>query len=324
MRTTPFVLTLALTGSALAASASTELNTGTLTLRGTLETPDSPAPWPAVLIVAGSGPTDRDGNSAGIPGANDSLKQLAQGLAKQGVASVRYDKRGIGQSVPTSGPALREEDLVFGDFVNDAAAWVRQMQGDRRFAGVGLVGHSEGAIIALAVANSTPVGAVVTLAGPGENLADVLQRQVRANPANPPELVAEVDRILTELRAGRRVTSVPPVLAALFRPSVQPFLISAIRYDPARLIRTLKVPVLIVQGERDLQVTPDDARRLAAAAPQAKLLMIAGMNHVLKQVGDDLALNQRSYSDPTVTFSPALLPAVVPFLKTSLGKPATK
>ena len=323
MRTTLLALTLALTGSALAASTPTELSIGKLTLHGTLETPDSPAPWPAVLIVAGSGPTDRDGNSAGIPGTNDSLKQLAQGLAKQGIASVRYDKRGIGQSVPTTGPALREEDVVFGDFVNDAAAWVRQMQADRRFAGVGLAGHSEGAIIALAVANSTPMGAVVTLAGPGQNLADVLQRQVRANPANPPELVAEVDRILAELRAGRRVTSVPPVLAALFRPSVQPFLISAIQYDPARLIRTLKVPVLIAQGERDLQVTPDDARRLAAADPQARLLLIPGMNHLLKQVGDDLALNQRSYGDPTVTFSPALLPAVVPFLKTSLGKPAT-
>ena len=323
MRTTLLALTLALTSSALATSTPTELSIGKLTLRGILETPDSPAPWPAVLIVAGSGPTDRDGNSAGIPGANDSLKQLALGLAKQGIASVRYDKRGIGQSVPTTGPALREEEMVFGDFVNDAAAWVRQMQVDRRFTGVGLAGHSEGAIIALAVANSTPVGAVVTLAGPGENLADVLQRQVRANPANPPELVTEVDRILAELRAGRRVTSVPPVLAALFRPSVQPFLISAIQYDPARLIGTLKVPVLIAQGERDLQVTPDDARRLAAADPQAKLLLIPGMNHLLKQVGDDLALNQRSYGDPTVTFSPALLPAVVHFLKTSLGKPAT-
>ena len=320
MRTTLFAL--ALTGSTLAASTPTELTVGTLTLHGTLETPDSPAPWPAVLIVAGSGPTDRDGNSAGLPGTNDSLKQLAQGLAKQGIASVRYDKRGIGQSVPTTGPALREEDVVFGDFVNDAAAWVRQLQADRRFAGVGLAGHSEGAIIALAVANSTPVRAVVTLAGPGENLADVLQRQVRANPANPPELVAEVDRVLGELRAGRRVTFVPPILAALFRPSVQPFLISAIRYNPARLIRTVKAPVLIVQGESDLQVTPDDARRLAAADPQAKLLLVPGMNHLLKQVGDDLALNQRSYSDPTVTFSPALLSALVPFLKTSLGKPA--
>ena len=318
------LLAVALTGSALAASTPTELNTGTLTLRGTLETPDSPAPWPAVLIVAGSGPTDRDGNSAGLPGTNDSLKQLAQGLAKQGIASVRYDKRGIGQSVPTSGPALREEDMVFGDFVNDAAAWVRQMQADKCFAGVGLAGHSEGAIIALAVANSTPVGAVVTLAGPGENLADVVQRQIHANPANPPELVAQVDHLLTELRAGHRVASVPPLLSPLFRPSVQPFLISAIPYDPARLIRTVKAPVLIVQGERDLQVTPDDARRLSAADPEARLLLIPGMNHLLKQVGDDLALNQRSYGDPTVTFSPALLPAVVPFLKTSLSKPATK
>lgn len=325
MRTTrTTLLAAALTGSALAASTPTELNTGTLTLRGTLETPDSPAPWPAVLIVAGSGPTDRDGNSAVLPGANDSLKQLAQGLATQGIASVRYDKRGIGQSIPTAGPVLREDDLAFGDFVNDAAAWVRQMQADRRFAGVGLASHSEGAIIVLAVANTVPVGAVVTLAGPGENLADVVQRQIHANPANPPALVAEVDRILTKLRAGRRVTSVPPLLSPLFRPSVQPFLISAIGYDPARLISTLKTPVMIVQGESDLQVTPDDARRLSAADPQATLLLIPGMNHLLKQVGDDLALNRRSYGDPTVTFSPALLPTVVPFLKTTLGKPATK
>ncbi|WP_019012494.1 alpha/beta hydrolase [Deinococcus aquatilis] len=322
MRIPLLALTLALTGSTLAASTATELSVGTLTLHGTLETPDFPAPWLTVLIVAGSGPTDRDGNSAGLPGANDSLKQLAQGLAKQGIASVRYDKRGIGRSVPAVGRTLREEDLVFGDFVNDAAAWIRQMQADPRFAGVSLAGHSEGALIALAVANSTPVDAVVTLAGPGENLANVLQRQIRANLANPPELVAEVNRILAELRAGRRVASVSPVLAALFRPSVQPFLISAFQYDPAQLIKTVKAPVLIVQGKRDLQVLPDDARRLSAAAPQAKLLLIPGMNHVLKQVGNDLALNQRSYGDPTVTFSPALLPAVVSFLKVSLGKKA--
>ncbi len=96
MRAPLFALTLTLTGSALGASTPTTLTVGTLTLHGTLETPDASAPWPAVLIVAGSGPTDRDGNSAGLPGANDSLKQLALGLAKQGIASVRYDKRGIG------------------------------------------------------------------------------------------------------------------------------------------------------------------------------------------------------------------------------------
>ncbi len=206
--------------------------------------------------------------------------------------------------------------------MNDAAAWVRQMQADQRFAGMGLVGHSEGSLIALAVANETPVKAVVSLAGPGEPLADVLQRQIRANSANPPELVAEVERILTELRAGRRVASVPPVLATLFRPSVQPFLISAFKLNPAGLIKTLGAPVLIVQGERDLQVTPDDARQLAAANPQARLLLIGGMNHVLKQVGDDLTLNQRSYGDPTVPLSPALLPAIVPFLTFNLSKTA--
>ena len=304
--------------------SASELSTDKVTLRGTLETPDSPAPWPVVLILAGSGPTNRDGNSAEISGANDSLKQLAQGLAKQGFASVRYDKRGIGQSVPTTGQTLREADMVFDDFINDAAAWVRQMQADRRFAGVSLIGHSEGAVIALAVANITSVMAVVSLAGPGQNLADIVQRQIRSNPANPPELVAEVDRILAELRAGRTVASVSSNLTTLFRPSVQPFLISAIQNDPARLIATVKAPVLIAQGDRDLQVTLDDAQRLAEAAPLAKLLMISGMNHVLKQVDNDAALNQQSYGDATVILSPMLLPALVLFLKSSLGKPGQR
>ena len=318
------MLSLALmSGFAAAASAPVSVEVTGLTLRGTLETPDTPAPWPTVLIVAGSGPTDRNGNSAGLPGANNSLQELAQGLANLGIASVRYDKRGVGQSLPPAGTSLKEEDLVFGDFVNDAAAWLRQLKADPRVRALGLVGHSEGALIALAAAQAGDVAAVVTLAGPGENLADVLARQVGANPANPPQLRAEVDRILAELRAGRRVNEVMPVLAPLFRPSVQPFLISAFRYEPAGLIKSLPAPVMIVQGTSDLQVTPEDARRLAQARPEAELLLVPGMNHVLKQVGEDTALNQRSYVDASVPLSPDLLAPIATFLKAHLSKPST-
>lgn len=308
-RTLITTLGLGLASAALATPVT--LGLGRVTLHGTLELPEGRGPFPVALIVAGSGPTDRDGNSAALPGRNDSLRSLARELARQGVASVRYDKRGIGSSVT----AEQEQDVTLDTFVNDATAWAKQLAADPRFRGVSLVGHSEGALIALLAAGRTDVKAVVSIAGPGENLADTLLRQVRSNPANPPAIVQDVEKTVAELRAGRTVATVNPLLAPLFRPSVQPFLISAFRHDPARVIATLKVPVLIAQGDRDLQVTPADADRLHAARPDGTLAIFPGMNHVLKQVGNDTVLNTRSYTDPTVPFETRLADRVATFLK---------
>ncbi len=315
LRTALTTLTLGLIPAALAASEPVSLKLSGVTLSGTLELPSGNGPFPAVLIVAGSGPTDRDGNSAAIPGKNDSLKLLAEGLAARGVASVRYDKRGVGESVA---PDLQEADLRFEDYVNDAAAWLDQLSADSRFRGVGVVGHSEGSLIALVAAGKAQVGAVVSLEGAGQNAADLIPMQVEANPNTPPELVAEVRRVVAELRAGRPVAQVSPVLNALFRPSVQPYLISWFAYDPAQSIAALKVPVLIVQGESDLQTGVGDAQRLKAAQPAAQLLLIPGMNHVLKEVGSDTALNQKSYGDPSLLLAPGVLDPVADFLKANL------
>lgn len=313
-------LTLGLLPAALAASESVSLTTNGVTLAGTLELPEGNGPFPVVLIVAGSGPTDRDGNSALLPGKNDSLKLLAGGLAARGIASVRYDKRGVGAS---TAPGLQEADLRFDDYVNDAAAWLDMLGADTRFHSVGVVGHSEGSLIALVAAQKANVpklrvGAVVSLEGAGENAADLILTQLRANHNNPPELVAEAQKIVAELRAGRTVAQVSPVLNSLFRPSVQPYLISWFAYDPARQIAALKVPVLIVQGESDLQTGVRDAQLLKAAQPAARRLLVPGMNHVLKEVGNDMALNQKAYSDPSLPLAPGLLHPVAEFLKANL------
>lgn len=301
---------ISLACSAWAASEIVNLQTPTAKLFGTLELPVGSGPFTVALIHPGSGPTDRDGNSAGLPGKNDSLKLLAEGLAAQGIASLRIDKRGIGQSQQAN---LREEEVRLETFVNDALSWLEWLRADKRFARVALIGHSEGALIGLMSAAKT--NAVVLLAGPGRPLDEILVEQLRANPANPPALIEESQRILAELKAGRTVAQVSPVLSTLFRPSVQPFLISTIRQNPADLMGKLSIPALIIQGSTDLQVDLKDARALAAANPKAKLVVIEGMNHVLKTAPAERNANIAAYLNPNLPLARGLLEAIGDFLK---------
>lgn len=286
------------------------LSTPTGMLEGTLAYPTSAAPWPAVLLVSGSGPTDRDGNTAGLPGPNNSLRMVAEGLAGRGIASVRYDKRGIAAS-RAAGPA--ETELRFETFADDAAAWIRQLRADPRFATITVVGHSEGSLLGMLAVQRAGADAFVSIAGVGRPAAQVLREQIVARA--PRELIADSDRILQQLSSGKTVDTVPAALGALFRPSVQPYLISWFRYDPAAEVRTVRGPVLIAQGTTDLQVTVEDARLLAAAKPDATFLVVAGMNHVLKIVPPDVATQVRSYSDPSLPVAIELVDAVARFVK---------
>src|SRR5690606_11236335 len=126
--------------------------------------PAGGAPSPVVLIIAGSGPTDRDGNSPLLPGQNNSLRLLAEGLAQRGIATLRYDKRGIAESANAE---LREADLRFNTYVDDAAALLSRLHDDARFSRVSVVGHSEGALIAVMAAQKAAVDAIVSIAGAG-------------------------------------------------------------------------------------------------------------------------------------------------------------
>jgi len=283
-------------------------------LSGTLMLPAGKGPFPVALIIAGSGPTDRNGNAAGGL-TTDAYKKLAQGLAAQGIATLRYDKRGIGNSVDRQ----TESDLRFDDFVNDALALTAWLEHDPRFHGVAIIGHSEGSLIGILAAERDPhVGAVVSLEGAGRNLATIVEEQVRANPGTPPAIVNEVVSINASLLAGKTVPNPDPLLAALFRPSVQPYVISEYRYNPATEIAKLTIPVLIVHGTTDIQVSAADAKLLAAADPKAQVLTIDGMNHILVDAPAGRDANIATYSQPQLPLSAPLAPAIATFLNAAL------
>lgn len=296
------------------ASQPITLKTATGDLFGSLVVPSRPGKHPVVLIIAGSGPTDRDGNSPiqVAPGKllhPDTYKILAADLAADGIASVRYDKRGVAASAGAMA-GRTEADYRFDTGINDAADWIKMLRADARFSKIIVVGHSEGSLVGMVAAQREKTDGFVSLEGAGRPAAVVLREQLTNNGAP----VAMFASILDSLTAGKTVDSVPPALAALFRPSVQPYLISWFRYDPAAELKKLPYATLVVQGTHDIQVSMDDAN-LLAAAPGAKLLKIDGMTHVLK-IGPADAPAQIAgvYTDPSVAIPPELISAIAAYV----------
>jgi hypothetical protein len=297
-----------------------KLETPTGNLYGTLLSPQSKRKVPVVLIIAGSGPTDRDGNSPLLKGANNSLKLLAEGLAANGIASLRYDKRGVGESgkdmlltAKNTGKMPREEDLKFDAYIDDAVMWGQKLRADKRFSSVTVAGHSEGSLIGMVAARKMGANAFISIAGAGRPVNQILLEQLKAQ--LPPDLMKSAEDIINQLVADKTVESVPPALNIVFRPSVQPYMISWLRFDPAKEIAKLTVPVLITQGTTDIQATAQDVKLLATAKPSAKVLVIDGMNHVLKAVPIDRDKQIASYSDPSLPIMPELIDEISRFVR---------
>ncbi|HEX8237167.1 MAG TPA: alpha/beta fold hydrolase [Abditibacteriaceae bacterium] len=315
MKLIPAVFLMLLTPQLLRAQP-ISLSTPTGTLYGTLEMPIAPQPCPLALIFAGSGPTNRDGDSFALGGENDSLHLLAEGLKVQGIASVRYDKRGIAASAQAG---AKEESLRFEHYINDAVLWINKLRRDRRFSTLVLIGHSEGSLIGMIAAQRAGADAFVSIAGPGRTAGDVLREQLK--PKLPPDLVTRSTELIETLEQGKTTDDVPAPLAALFRPTVQPYLVSWFRYDPAQEIAKLRVPVLLVQGTTDLQVKVQDAQLLAKAKPSAKLVILSGMNHVLKAASGNMEQQMQSYIDPAFPLAPKLVSSIGQFIKSVPKRP---
>lgn len=294
--------------------AAISVGEGAQSLHGSLLIPAHKAKPPVVLIIAGSGPTDRDGNSLGLPGKNNSLKMLAEELAIAGFASVRYDKRGVGES-RTAG--VTEIDLRFQTYVDDVSAWIKLLSADERFSGVAVIGHSEGSTLGMLAAANSAVKAYVSLAGPGQSASKILRVQL-ANKL-PPELAQINEEILSKLEKMQTVSEVPPHLMALYRPSVQPYLMSWFPVVPSEAIKKLTMPVAIIQGDHDIQVAVSEAQLLSQAQPKAELHIVRGMNHILKQVAADMTQQVASYSDPNLALDPVFVTPLVQFLKKSFA-----
>lgn len=273
------------------------------------EIPDTEGPHPVAILIAGSGPTDKDGNSLTLTGKNNSLKMLAEELKAEGIAVIRYDKRGVGDNAAL---AKSESELRFDDYTADAAAWVRFAKSDARFSDVAVIGHSEGALVGLVAANQEGIDSYVSLTGVGRPADDILREQLSALPAAQFE---EAQTILDQLAQGNTVDDVSPELQQVFRPSVQPYLQSWMAYDPIEQVEQLDAETLFVGGTRDLQVPAEDAERLHEAKPGSELLIVDDMNHVLKSVPDDQQANMAAYSDPKLPLADGLVDRIAEFLK---------
>jgi pimeloyl-ACP methyl ester carboxylesterase len=284
---------------------------GGMSLEGTLTRPAGPGPWPAAVIIAGSGPTDRDGNSvAGV--ATDMYRLLAEGLAARGIASLRYDKRGL----PTSRGSMNMMTTTLADFAADASSAARMLAGRPDVASVSFVGHSEGGTLAMLAAKSgAPVTGLVLVATAGRDPTTILREQLGRQ--LPPAMLAQFDTAWASYIRGDSVRS-PPGLESLFVPVNLAFLQSWQAVDPIALLRSIELPPLIVQGQTDVQITVADARALASARPDAKLVILDGVNHVLKLASGSTAAEQMAvYMNRSLPLAPDVVPTIADFILTT-------
>ena len=285
-----------------ASAEETRLRVGAID--ATLTVPAQTARPPAALLIAGSGPTDRDGNGPQIKPAT--LKKLSDALVARGIATLRYDKRGANGWKPEFG---KIEDFRFRHFADDAAALIAHLRNGDQFSRIAVIGHSEGGLVGTLAANLAPVDRLVLLAAAARRQGDLLKEQLarQVTPETLQPLAAGIDAIM----AGRIVDPPPPGLN--IPPALQPSFASASTEDPTPPLKQIKVPILIAAGGRDRQVPRMDFDMLAAAAPAARTLWLPEMNHVLNDVSgdaDDLA----AYNQPARPLNAALVDQVAGFI----------
>lgn len=279
-------------------------------LKGSLLAPRSKQKIPVVLIIAGSGPTDRNGNQGNLV-IPQSYKLLAESLAAQGIASLRYDKRGIGESIEEN---FREENYHFDDIVADAQSWVEWLSKDKRFGEIIVLGHSEGSLIGMLIAQNAKVSKYVSVAGAARRIDKVILDQFKQQKYTEKALQVAKNCFDT-LASGKKLSQVPDVFQSIFRPSLQPFLISWLRYTPKDEIKKLQKPLMIVQGTSDIQVGVSEAEMLRENSPKAVYLLIEGMNHVLKDSPTNRNENLATYRKPELPLSKGLVEGIVQFIR---------
>ncbi|MDT0648079.1 alpha/beta hydrolase [Zunongwangia sp. F260] len=273
---------------------------------GTLTIPAEGTASSLVILIQGSGPTDRNSNQPMMK--NDALKKMAHRLAEEGIASFRYDKRimKIGQS------ELKEKDLRFTNFVEDANTVLDYFRKNEEYAKIIVAGHSQGSLVGMLAANDK-ADAFISLAGAGRSIDDIITEQIGNQ---LPELKEGTRAALDEIKQKGSTTSYHPFLESMFRSDVQPFLASWIQFDPALEVAKLEIPVLIINGTSDVQMKTKEAELLKEAKPDSEMVIIDNMNHVFREIqGNDQLANSKSYNEPNRPLHPELIPIMTDFIR---------
>lgn len=280
----------------------------TIPLYGTLTLPKSDrTALPLAIIIAGSGPTDRDCNNP--MGKSNTYKMIAEDLMANGIATLRYDKRMVGKSIDVN---LKEEDTRFDHMVNDALSWIKKYENDKRFSSITILGHSEGSLVGMLAAQQSGVEKFVSLAGPARSADIILLEQIGKQ---MPFAVPNLRKQFAKLKKGELIEDVDPTLNSILRPSVQPYMISWFQYNPSEEIKKLSIPVLILQGTTDLQVEVKEAELLHEALPSSQLHIFEQSNHIFKDAPEDRNENFKTYTDPELPLSDGVVKTIVDFLR---------
>ena len=272
---------------------------------GTLLIPEQNEANKLAIIIAGSGPTDRNGNQNFL--INNSLKKLAEELTNNGIATFRYDKRIVKQIRQGN----LDNNIKFDDFINDASDVITHFKTSNQFSEIFVIGHSQGSLVGM-IASQDKVNGFVSLAGTGQNIGDVIIEQIN-NTA--PMLKEDTEQVVSILKDGKTTNDYPLALYSMFRKDIQHFMISWMAYNPTNIINSLNCPVLIVNGTKDLQVSVKEAELLKRANDNSNIVIIEKMNHVLIEIeGDDLE-NSKSYNESFRKISPTLIENITNFIK---------
>lgn len=277
-------------------------------ISGSLVTPkDAKGKMPLVIIIPDAGAVDRDGNNAKIGLTANTYKILANDLANKGIATLRYDKRRVGESVS----ATKESQLRFEDYSDDVVSLITYMNGDQRFSKIVLFGHGEGALAGMLAAPDEPVQGLITAEANSDMGEKILIEQMKSKPQF---LRDEFKTILDSMKKGKTTEKVDLPLYYIARPSIQSFLMSWCRYDPPRVLKRVKIPVLVIQGTNDLTVATDNADKFKKGKSDASTLVIKGMNHILREAPTDPEQNMITYGKPDLPLKTELVTGIVDFV----------
>jgi pimeloyl-ACP methyl ester carboxylesterase len=262
---------------------------------------------PLILIIGDAGPTDRDGNNEKTGITASPYKTLAYELGKNGIASLRYDKRMVGQSVCGE----KESQLRIDDYGDDVVSLLTLLADDQRFSKIILFGHGEGALVCMLAIVDQPVKGYISAEGQAEQAEKVLAEQMKSKPKYQQD---EFKAILDSMRKGKMTDNVDPSLYYVARPSVQAFLMSWCRLSPLKGMKGTKIPVMIIQGTTDLTVPVENGEKLKKAKSDAAYLVVKGMNHIFKDAPADEDKNLATYTNADLPLSATLVPGIVEFV----------
>lgn len=272
---------------------------------GTLLTPNALDKPILAIIIAGSGPTDRNGNQNFLKSNN--LKKLAERLSNNNIATFRYDKRIVKQIKNGN----IDKNIMFDDFVTDAISVIEYFKETKAYSKIYVIGHSQGSLVGMLAAKDRADG-FISIAGAGQSIDHVIIDQIQKTAQMYTE---DTKRVFDMMRQGKTTPDYPQALSSIFDIEIQPFMMNWMQYNPQDVIKTLDIPILIINGTKDLQVTVEEATLLKEASHNAELKIVEKMNHVLFIIdGDDLE-NSKSYNESARKISEDVVSAILDFIK---------